>query len=127
MKSRHSVGLATSIVAITVLLIGCTHLGKKSPPEVLQAFFAAANSGKYSEAEGYLTSSSKSMMALGGGIKKFADKETRDGTLASVEILKIDMRGEGAKINYKIHYKDGQSKDDDVSLIVENGEWRIDG
>jgi hypothetical protein len=66
-------------------------------------------------------------MVAAGGIKAFADKETREGKIESLEILRVATRGEGAKIYYKIHYKDGQTKDDDASLIKENGEWKISG
>lgn len=127
MTSRCLLSLVALVAAVATLETGCTQLGKKSPQQVVQAFFAAANAGKYSEAEQYLTSSAKSMMVLGGGIKEFADKETRGGKIDTVEILTVETRGEGAKMTYKIHYKDGQSKDDHVSLIIENGEWRISG
>ena len=114
-------------IAALAISTACTNLLHKSPENVVKAFFTAANDGKYSEAEGYLASSTKVLMAAAGGIKKIADKETRDGKIESVEILKVETRGEGAKIYYKIHYKDGQTKDDDVSLIKENGEWKISG
>jgi hypothetical protein len=62
-----------------------------------------------------------------GGIKKFADNETREGKIKTVEILKVEMRGEGAKVLYKIRYQGGQTKQDDASLIKENVEWKITG
>ena len=127
MKSRYLLNLVALVTAVSVLCTGCTHLGKKSPTDVLQAFFAAANAGRYSEAEQYFTSSAKSMMVLGGGIKKSADRETRDGKVDTVEILSTETRGEGTKLKYRIHYKGGQVKNDDATLIIENGDWRIAG
>ena len=127
MKLRCLLGVAAVVTCVALLGTGCERLGKKSPQQVVQAFFAAGNAGKYSEAEQYLTPSAKAMMVLAGGIKKFVDHETKDGKIDRVEILTVETRGEGAKITYKIHYKDGETKNDDVSLIIENGEWRIAG
>ncbi len=121
-----------TLAGITILALawgacGSASFLKKSPEDVVKAFFKAANEGRYSEAEGYLTSSAKMLMAAGGGVKNFADRESRDGKIETVEIVKVETRGEGAKIYYKIHYTGGQTKDDDVSLIKENGEWKISG
>jgi len=116
------------VFAVLVLLpASCSRIIKKGPPEVVKAFFAAANDGRYSDAEHYLTSSAKALIVLAGGIKKAADEETHDGKLDRVEILKVETRGQGAKVHYRLHYKDGQTKDDDDNLIVEDGEWRISG
>jgi hypothetical protein len=116
-----------TILAVVWVACGSASFLKKSPENVVKAFLKAANDGKYSEAEGYLASSTKVLMAAAGGIKEFADKETRDGQIQSVEIVKVETRGEGAKVYYKIRYKDGQAKDDDATLIKENGEWKISG
>jgi len=121
-----------TFVGISILIAlwgscGSASILKKSPENVVKAFFKAANDAKYSEAEGYLAASTKVLMAAAGGIKKFADEQTRDGKIDRVEIVKVETRGEGAKVYYKIHYKDGQTKDDDASLIKENGEWKISG
>src|SRR5580765_540007 len=99
MKSYRLCSATASLAVIAILFSGCSHVGKKSPPDVVRAFFAAANSGKYAEAEGYLTSSMKPIIGLAGGIKKVVDDDTRNGTLTSVEILKVDTRGEGAKVD----------------------------
>lgn len=119
-----------AVLAITPAALfssSCGNLFKKSPEDVVKAFFAAANAGKYSEAEKYLSSSAKMLVVLGGGIKELADEKTRDGTIDRVEILKVEKRGEGAKVYYRIHYKYDKPKDDDMSLIIEEGEWRISG
>jgi hypothetical protein len=70
------------------------------------------------------------LMAQKGGdamLQKAADEDTRNGTIVKVEILKEEIRGEEAKVHYRIHYKDGQTKDDDASLIKEKGEWKLSG
>lgn len=35
------------------------------------------------------------------------------------------MRGEGAKVFFRIHFKDGKTKDDNEGMIKQNGEWKI--
>src|SRR5437899_13076456 len=74
----------------------------KSPEDTLKAFFGAANEGKYSEAESYLTTSSRTMIGLAGGIKSVVDDDTKGGMIDHVEIKTVESRGEGAKTYYTI-------------------------
>ena len=104
------------------------HSGQQPQTEnPVKAFFAPANAGKCSEAEKYLSLSPKAVIVSAGDIKKFAEEQTRDGKVGSVETLKVETRGETAKMHHETHYKDMQTKDRDVSLIKENGRWRITG
>jgi len=131
--ARHVVGFLFSTVALSTS--GCTGGGgiailSKSPGDVVKAAYMAANAGQYSEAEKYLSSEVLNAMkgglgALAGGMKGMWDKTTRDGTIDRIEILKEDVRGEGAKVLFRIHFKDGKTKDDDEPLIKENGQWKI--
>jgi hypothetical protein len=103
----------------------------KSPGDVVKAFYDSANEGLYSEAEALLSESAKNAVhgelgSAGGGIKAVCDHNTRNGTIAAVEILKEDIRGEGATVLAKITYKDGSTNDHDrTQLIKEKGSWKI--
>ncbi|MGD0009855.1 MAG: hypothetical protein ABSE93_15080 [Terriglobia bacterium] len=97
----------------------------EDPSGVLKVCYMAMNDGRYSEAEQYLTSSLRAHVAAHGGIKRVADAGTRNGTIERIEILGAEVRGEGAKIRYKMYYKDGRSVLDDAELIKEGGIWRI--
>ncbi len=90
----------------------------------------AANEGKYSEAEKYMSSEvinamKSGLWAIAGGWKGVWDKTTRNGTIHEIEILKEEVRGEGATVYFRIHFKDGKTKDDDEPLIKEGGQWKI--
>ena len=87
----------------------------------------AMNEGKYSEAEQYLSSSMKTSVAKRGGIKEVSDKETRNGAIDRLEILKTmhAWSGGGFLVRYKLYYKDGKSKVDFAHVIMEDGNWKI--
>jgi len=101
-----------------------------SPSEVVIAAFMAANQGIYSEAEKYLSSAVINAVKTGwgndaGGLKGIWDRVTRNGTMDRIEILKEEIRGEGATVYFRIHFKDGATKNEDEPLIKENGQWKI--
>lgn len=122
----------TLLVACAVL-ISCrgTSPFQKSPGEVVKAFYAAANEGRYSDAKGLLSEDARKAIdgelgQLSGGFKKFCDENTKDGTISQVEILSQEIRGEGATVVDKITYKNGSVKDGDKnSLILEKGSWKL--
>ena len=116
-------------VSATLFVTGCSKLIHKSPAEVVTSTYVACNAGKYSEAEAYFSSSGKALIngplgALAGGMQGLCDQQTQKGALQPVEILKVDVRGEGARVYYRRHYKDGSTKEDHDDLIKENGEWK---
>ena len=85
----------------------------------------AMNEAKYSDADQYFTSPFKDAIAAYGGIKKFADDVTRVGTIDRIEFFGGEVRGEGAKLRYRIYYKDGKTMHDEAELIKDGGKWRI--
>ncbi len=121
--------LAAIGIAIFMFTSGCDSIGQKSPSEVVIAAYMAANEGKYSEVKKYMSSEVINAMAglgaLAGGWKAVWDKITRNGTIQRIEILKEEMRGEGATVYFRIHFKDGKTKVDDKPLIKEDGQWKI--
>lgn len=57
--------------------------------------------------------------------KQLWDGVTRKGSIANVEILKEEVRGEGATVRFKLHYKDGKSVEIEEDLIKEGESWKI--
>ncbi len=119
-------------VAVLIFTSGCGSIGQKSPSEVVIAAIhgCVTNENKYSEAEKYMSSEVINAMkgglwALAGGWKGAWDEATRNGTIQKIEILKEEVRGEGAEVDFRIHFKDGKTKDDDEPLIKEDGKWKI--
>ncbi len=122
--------MLVALVLVGALCSGCRSIISKSPSEVVKAAYMAANEGKYSEVEKYesvqlVTAMKGELGLLAGGEKGLWDKQTRNGTIARLEIIKEEIRGEGAKVNIRIYFKDGQTMEDDESLIRENGGWKL--
>ena len=90
----------------------------------------AANEGNYTEAGEYLSSEVHSSMegglgALAGGMKGIWDDTTREGTIERIEVLGETVRGEGAEVRFRIHYKSGEAVDEEEPLIKQDGKWKI--
>lgn len=128
---------AIRAISIAALLIGagCGGAGGgglfgKSPGEVVKAAYKAGNAGQYTEAEKFFSSELLIIMkdervVLAGGMKGLWDNQTRGGTIDRIEILREEVRGEGAEVFFRIHFKDGETLVDDEALIKENGKWKI--
>lgn len=130
---KHRAIPAAVVWTLVILSLGAcskTGLFQKTPSETVIATYMAANEGKYSEAGKYLSSEVINAMkgglgALVGGMKGIWDQSTRNGNIERIEILREEIRGEGATVYFRIHFKDGTTKNDDEPLIKENGVWKI--
>ena len=118
------------LVVTGIFLTSNCGLMKKSPSDVVKSAYMAANKGEYSEADKYLSSEilnalKNGLGAVGGGSKGTWDRYTQNGTIEKIEILNEEIRGEGAKVSFKLYFKDGSTKDSKEPLRLENGEWKI--
>ena len=101
-----------------------------SPTAVVQDFYMAANGGKYSEAEAMLAKETKDAISglwgqLAGGLKGICDKNTKNGTITSIDPISEEIRGEGRTVVITIHFKDGSAKEKDkTGLIRRDGKWQ---
>ncbi|MCK4385899.1 MAG: DUF4878 domain-containing protein [candidate division Zixibacteria bacterium] len=122
---RKSIYICCFILfTLMVLFSGCSKIGQKSPSETVKAFYISANEGKYSECKKYFTS--PIWDEFGSYWKNIVDGASHSGTIERIEILKEEIRGEGARVYFVISFKDGSTHKDDVSLIKEDGVWKID-
>jgi hypothetical protein len=120
---------------IAGLLMGCGNVSAplldKSPSDVVKEFYAAANQGKYSEcakmlSEAKLNAINGTLDQMLGGLKGICDIASHDGTITKVDIVKVEVRGEGATVTGNIFYKDGSSwKKVQTVLIKEKRAWKI--
>jgi len=53
------------------------------------------------------------------------DSITRKGTIKDVEILKEEVKGEGATVSFKITYKDGKRVKFTEDLVKKDGRWKV--
>jgi Domain of unknown function (DUF4878) len=122
-----------AVLVILALLImsmtGCA-LFTKTPGQVVKAAWMTANAGQYQQAEKYLSTEVKKSMrggliAVFGGMNNIWDIRTRHGSIAKIDILKEEVRGDHAKVFFRVHFKNGETKDEDETMIKEKGEWKI--
>jgi hypothetical protein len=64
-------------------------------------------------------------MSMAGSFKGHCDDVTEEGTLVKVEIVSEKVRGEGAIVNFKFHYKGGKSEDGHEELSKQDAGWKI--
>jgi len=127
--STRFLGLVAVVLTLLLLVSACSFT-PKSPSEVVKAFYAAGNAGKYSECEQLLSVPARNIfkegsVAASGGLKGAVDRKTRNGTVERVEILSEETRGEGSEVAYKVYFKGGESHEDDEELIKEKDGWKI--
>jgi hypothetical protein len=102
-----------------------------SPSDAVKKCAMLANEGKYSEASKYLSKDainflqSPSVVAM-GGMKGFMDRNTKNGTITKIEVIKEEVRGEAATDYTNTYYKDGEvERNEETHLIKEDGKWKI--
>jgi len=140
MKTEEEVTMkhwvASAFLITCVMLISCKGTStpfQKSPGDIVKAYYAAANEGRYSDVRALFSEGGKKLLdsdlaQLAGGIKGICDKDTKNGTVTKVEIVSQSIRGEGATVIANVFYKDGSTKSNDTSpLILENGSWKLTG
>ncbi len=121
--------------AATLILIGFCLISQAKTPvlppgEVIRLTFEAANAGRYEEAEKHLSAVALKQIhglvaRLAGGHIKLWDGWTKNRTITQIEVLKEETGKGGVTVYYRFHFKDGTSKEDDDSLVLEDGEWKI--
>jgi len=129
------IGILVTIFAIAATITtGCDKASapfRKSPGEVVRAFYLAANAGKYSEAEEMLNSEYKQAVSgflgqMAGGFKGICDKISKNGSISAVDIVSEEVRGEGATVVVNIRFKDGTTNQNDRNqLVLQNGKWLL--
>lgn len=121
MKIKRWMNSAMMAAAMSMLLVAC---GGGGPDGAVKGWYNAMNAGKHSEAIKYLAPAMAEFAKMDGG-KSMSDEMTHNGTMTKVEIVSSDVRGEGAEIKARIHFKDGGVEDQDISLVKQDGDWKI--
>lgn len=98
--------------------------------ELVREFLQAAQLGQYSKAKRALTPALQKYFdgehsALGGGLKRVLDAITRDGEIRTID-PEVALRGEGARVDCQITYRDGSTKKWVFDLIKTEQGWKIE-
>ena len=103
---------------------------QNTPRAVVEAAVMAGNDGKYLEVEKYL-STDCTKFYVGDRFQKtdkirgIVDRDTRNGTVTKIIVVKEIISGDEAEVISVFHYKDGSTREDHTKMIKENGVWRI--
>jgi len=119
--------MLASVLAFAILT-GFVPYG--SPAEVMQTFYSACNSRNYSMAEKLLVPEANWAMthhagAVDEGLPGICEAETKQGSLARVEILHQEVSGEIARIRYRLYYADGSTLEENQGLVDQHWAWKI--
>jgi Domain of unknown function (DUF4878) len=133
-RVAFSLPAAASCALALGVLVSCANMFEKSPSAVVQAFLAAANEGRYSDAQEMLSEGARNVYVNSergqgaGGIRGICDQITKNGSIAKVVIVKEEIRGEGAVVTADVTFKDGSSVKGDqnpIPLMKEEGAWKL--
>lgn len=119
------------LLGFALLLPGCGGGGEEAeePGDVVETFYDHLNQGNYTEA--MTLYSSDALQALEGGdpdetgFADWAREETRDGSLQRIAVVHIEQPGETATVEFEIVYGDGTKQRRSVTLVREDGAWRM--
>jgi len=123
-------------VVLVGLCVGCNKSGgsnpfSESPSSIVRALYMSCNAGEYSKVEPLLSSDLQKLVhgdmgTMAGGIKGICDKESNNGSIAGIDVVSEEIKGEGAMVIVNVRYKDGTMKRNDRNpCIKENGSWKI--
>lgn len=90
-------------VSALVVLFGCD-LFSRGPASVVQDFFRYVEKGEITKAEELLTSDSKQMFAMVGGLQSGTEDIKKKKGIKTFKIVKEDITGEMATVNLEIIY-----------------------
>ena len=115
------------------LLSACGGGGEEadSPEAIVKTFYKHLNSGSDNAAKALYTTESRKMfddpeMASDNAFEDWVASETKQGSISEVKILGSSGDEQSAEISFEIHYKDGSNAARKVSMVKENGAWKLE-
>lgn len=118
-----------SVLAVLAILMGCNLLSGNSPAKVVQEFHRLVEKGELSKAYELVSQSGKGLLAMAGGAQGLSsgtNEIKQKGGIKNIKIIKEDVTGEMATVNFEITYGNGSVKKDNEKLIKEDGKWKLD-
>jgi len=127
--SKLAVLLAALVLALAFAVAGCGGGSDASPEEVTENFYSALADGDADEACGLLSNASAESAAGGGesceeGFKQALDSGAAQAALGvadDIEVGDSEIDGDSATVTVT-----SGNQEDEVPLIKEDGEWKID-
>lgn len=114
--------LAT-LIAIMVMLAACSFA--PGPGATVREFFVDADAGRITDAMKLVNVPAGFESKVSGALADAARNTPPEKRLSSVEIVKQDVRGEVAHVEYILHLKDKSTTRNALSLQKIDGKWKI--
>jgi len=117
------------LLLATVAACGPAEEGRaEGPGGVVQDFYERLNEA-YAEAKAMYSSEARTILDDPGTTDDmfagWARQETKQGSIDRVRVLSSELGEGSADVEVEILYGDGSSSTKNVSLIEENGEWKL--
>jgi hypothetical protein len=122
LKSKSVYGYLCTAVFVTMMAVHCG--GASGPEGVVKAFLDYAKAGKYEKiADCY----PKSITEQPGAREKIVGMtkqslESKDG-VKSYSITGSEIEEEKATVSYTIEYNNGDTEENDVTCVKQDGKW----
>ena len=124
------IGIIVGVVVVIIVIVALVRGGDGSPIDTAMAFYRAGNEGNYNKAYTYLTTETQMAWEMMGmmlpSFDNAMDDATRDGTITRIESKQaVEYSGAYATVRLAIYYNDGDNTEDVLTLIKEDGRWKI--
>jgi hypothetical protein len=119
------------IAGLGLVLPGCGSDAddEEGPGAVVEVFYKHLNDENFSEAMALYSADALSALEGGDpaetGFADWARQETREGSLQRIAVLGVEQPGETATVHFEIVYGDGTKARRSVTLVREDGTWRM--
>jgi len=125
-NANATISLTVDRVSPTTLHSPPSDPGALAASKALKAFYTFCNEGRYPDAEALLHSFLRSQLGRVGGMKAVCDPNTRNRTLASVDVTSATATGSRALVIARLTFKDGAVIErDSTTLRQEAGGWVV--
>ena len=120
-----------AVLLLFLVLAACS----SGPPEVgpgdaVELFYEHLNDGNYGDAKALYSTQARSILsdpdsADDAGFAEWAKIETKEGQIQDVNVVNETQEEEVAALDYEIVYTDGSRAQRKVTMVRENGDWKM--
>jgi hypothetical protein len=128
-RRQTSVALPTVLICLA-LALSCAPSDENTPGAAVKTFYRHLNDGRNSEAMAMYNAEASRMfddpsIAAVGVFDDWVATETKKRSIREVEIVDAAAQERSAEVKFRVEYDDGSSKDGEVSLTLEQGQWKL--
>jgi len=120
-----------ALLLLALILAGCSSAPPAAGPgDAVELFYQHLNDGNYGGAKALYSSQALTILddpdaADDAGFAEWAKLETKEGQIESVNVVSEATEEEVSALDYEIVYADGSRAQRKVTMVRENGEWKM--